>query len=213
MDSKKGILVAIGGGSCSGKTTIADMIYQLLRKKLKVAILPQDNYYKPYKNKSMAQRKAINFDHPDAFDWKLLWSHLNNLLMGKTVAVPMYDYVNYTRKKETIEIGPLNVVILEGLMPWFDERIAKLCKLKIFVEATGEERLIRRIERDWERGRDVASIIKQWREAVSPMYEIFVEKMKQKADLIIPWSERHEVSTNVLDFAIEHLFRKHVDPN
>ncbi|WP_462217016.1 uridine kinase [Mycoplasmoides genitalium] len=210
---EKGILVAISGGSCSGKTTVAEMIYQLLSKKLKVAIICQDNYYKSYKNKPLLKRKTINFDHPDAFDWKLLRSHIEDLLNGSIVNVPLYDYINYTRAKKTAKIGPIDVVILEGLMPWFDEKLSRLSKLKIFIETNGEERLIRRIERDWQRGRNIDFIIKQWREIVAPMYEIFVEKMKRNADLILPWSQRREVSTSVLDVAIEHLFHKTVEKN
>lgn len=205
----KTILICVSGGSGSGKTTVAKTISQNLPKNLKTQIVCQDNYYLPFDDKSLAQRRKINFDHPDSFDWNLLINQIKDLLNRKSIDIPVYDYKNYTRSKKTIKARPANVIIFEGITTFYCPEIEKLASLKIFVDTPSDERLSRRIERDTlQRNRSLKSIIKQWRKTVRPMYREYIEPQKLRADLIIPWYTINEVAMQAITGAINDFFKK-----
>ncbi|WP_033159729.1 uridine kinase [Mycoplasmoides alvi] len=202
------ILICVSGGSGSGKTTVAKSIAQNLPKKLKSKIICQDNYYLPFSDKSISQRKKINFDHPDSFDWDLLVKQLNDLLNNKPIEVPTYDYINYTRATKKIKIHNVDIVILEGLTSYLNPEIEKLANLKIFVDTPSDERLSRRIIRDTlERGRSVDQVLKQWKESVRPMYKEYVEKQKVTADIIMPWYTINDTALKTISGAINSFFK------
>lgn len=202
------ILICVSGGSGSGKTTIAKSINQNLPKNLKAKIICQDNYYLPFSEKSIAQRKKINFDHPDSFDWNLLISQLKDILNNKPIEIPTYDYINYTRGTKKIKVKNVNVVILEGLTSYLNPEIEKMAHLKIFVDTPSDERLSRRIQRDTlERGRSIHSVLDQWKNSVRPMYKEFVVKQKNTADIIMPWYTINDAALQTISGAINSFFR------
>ncbi len=177
-------IVGIAGGSGSGKTTIVSRLTEIVRD---YALVPQDNYYKSAEYVTNQSITGFNFDHPDAFDTDLLREHLAALKSGRPVRMPQYDFVHNRRRGDTVLVEPRRLVILEGIMIFFDRRVRDLIDLKLYVDTPDDIRFIRRLRRDiTERGRTVDSVIQQYLERVRPGHYEFVEPTKAYADLIIP---------------------------
>ncbi|ADK81354.1 uridine kinase [Sediminispirochaeta smaragdinae] len=177
-------VIAIGGGSGSGKTTIVRKISEIVPD---FNFIPQDNYYKSAEYINNSNITAFNFDHPEAFDNDLLYEHLLALKSGKSIEMPQYDFVHHRRKEETVPLEPKHLIIFEGIMVFSDAKIRSLFDLKLFVDTPDDIRFIRRLERDVkERGRTVDSVINQYLEVVRPGHYEFIEPTKLYADLIIP---------------------------
>ena len=152
------------------------------------------------------ERKAINFDHPDAFDWKLLTRQLNDLRSGKAIEQPTYSYILSNRLPETIHVEPKPVIIIEGIMTLIDKKLRNMMDLKIFVDTDPDERLIRNIERDTiDRGRTVSMVVDRYRKVLKPMHEQFIEPTKRYADLIIPQGGENITGIGILCKYIEGL--------
>ncbi len=177
-------IVGIAGGSGSGKTTIVTRLTEIVRD---YALVPQDNYYKSAEHVTNASITGFNFDHPDAFDSELLEEHLRALKAGTPIRMPQYDFVHHRRRGDTVLVEPRPLVIVEGIMIFFDRCIRDLIDLKLYVDTPDDIRFIRRLRRDIsERGRTVESVIEQYTEKVRPGHYEFVEPTKAWADLIIP---------------------------
>jgi uridine kinase len=177
-------IVGIAGGSGSGKTTIVNRVTEIVRE---YALVPQDNYYRSAEHVTNLTITGFNFDHPDAFDTELLREHLQLLKQGRPIGMPQYDFVRHRRRQETVPVEPARLVILEGIMIFFDKRIRDLIDLKLYVDTPDDIRFIRRLRRDIsERGRTVDSVIQQYEERVRPGHYEFVEPTKAYADLVIP---------------------------
>jgi uridine kinase len=202
---KKGILIGIGGGSGSGKTSVAQNIDQALGPG-RVCIIEQDFYYRDLSDLPHEERARMNFDHPDAFDMDLLHAQLSELLSGKTIDHPIYDFRNHCRKPETERVGPHRVIVLEGILILMDPRIRNLMDIKVYVDNDPDVRFIRRLRRDiHERGRSVDSVVEQYEKSVRPMYLQFVEPTKRYADIIIPGGGHNRVAIDLLKTKIEAL--------
>lgn len=198
-------LIGITGGSGSGKTTIVRKISEIVGA---FAVLPQDNYYLSAEHVSNTNITAFNFDHPAAFDADLLVDHLKELRSGNSVEMPMYDFVNHRRREDTVTIHPGKLVILEGIMIFFDRRVRELLDLRIFVDTPDDIRLIRRLKRDIEdRGRTVQSVIDQYMDTVRPGHYEFIEPTKAYADLIVPEGGSNEKALEVLGSFISQIVR------
>ena len=192
------LIIGICGGTGSGKTTVVNKILNILPEN-QVAILSQDSYYKDNSNISIEERKFINFDHPDAIEFDLLYQHINELKNGHSIEKPIYSYITCTRSSETIHIESKEVILLEGILLFTDERIRNICNVKVFVDAPADERLLRVIKRDIiERGRDVEQTLDRYIESVKPMHEQFIEPTKRYADLIVPLGGENTVAINIL---------------
>ncbi len=177
-------LIGISGGSGSGKTTIIKRIAERVKD---FVFIPQDNYYKSAENISNTNITDFNFDHPDAFDSELLLAHLVNLKAGRSIRMPTYDFVHHRRADKTVEVESRKVVLVEGIMVFYEQEIRELMDLKIYVETPDDIRFIRRLQRDvTERGRTMESVIKQYLEVVRPGHYQFIEPTKEFADIIIP---------------------------
>jgi uridine kinase len=177
-------IVGIAGGSGSGKTTIVSRVTEIVRDH---ALVAQDNYYRSAEHLTNRTITDFNFDHPDAFDTELLLEHLSTLKSGRPVRMPQYDFVHNRRREDTVLVEPRRLVILEGIMIYFDKRIRGLIDLKLYVDTPDDIRFIRRLRRDIsERGRTVDSVIAQYLEKVRPGHYEFVEPTKAYADLVIP---------------------------
>jgi uridine kinase len=202
---KKGILIGISGASGSGKTLIANTIMKSIGSS-RVTMIQEDSYYKDLTHIPFDKRTGKNFDHPEAFDHQLLADHLKQLLDGKSISHPIYDYKTHSRLPETKTVGPHRVIILEGILILNEPALRDLMDIQVFVDTMPDICFIRRLERDIaERGRDVPSIIKQYMETVRPMYFQFIEPSKRYADLIIPRGGKNFVAIDILTTKIKDL--------
>jgi len=202
------ILIGIAGGSGSGKTLVARTIIRELGSD-RVVVIDQDSYYKNLDDIPLRDRDARNFDHPDAFDNELLKRHVRDLLEGRTIEQPIYDYAQHQRLAETRTIGDHVVIVLEGILIYVDPELRSMMDIKLFVDADHDVRFIRRLKRDIvERGRSVDSIIRQYEESVRPMHLQFVEPTKRYADLIVPEGGHNRVAIDLLKTKIRELLRE-----
>ena len=201
----KPVLIVIAGGSASGKTTVVDKIQKRLSG-TEVTVIRHDDYYKDQKYVEMLDRQKVNYDHPNALDNDLLIQALHELLNGKEIDAPTYDFKLHTRSDVTRHIIPSKVIILEGILTLQDERIRGLADIKIFVDSDDDVRFIRRLVRDMnERGRSMDSVINQYLETVKPMYYEFVKPTKRFADIIIPNDRQHDVAVDVIISKIKDI--------
>ncbi len=198
------MIIGIAGGTGSGKTTVARKIRGFFPEE-EVALISQDSYYKRApEGMSIEQLRKLNYDHPDAFDWTLLCSHLNDLRAGRAVDVPTYSVLTCDRLDETIHVGPCDVVIVEGIMVLYKEELRRLFDLKLYVDADPDERLIRVIERDIaERGRTARVVMDRYRRGLKPMHQEFIEPTREQADLIIPQGGENQKAIEILRAFIE----------
>lgn len=210
-NSKKPLLLGIAGGTGSGKTLVSKRIYDELGSD-RVAIIEQDSYYRDQSDIPLNNRNTRNYDHPSAFDLELMRLQMQELVDGKTVKVPVYDYKTHTRKKRRRVIKDHVVIIVEGILTLFDPGIRTLMDIKVYIDTPSDIRFIRRLNRDTkERGRDSDSIIKQYQESVRPMHEQFVEPTKAYADIIIPGGGYNDVAIDLLKTKIATLLNERKD--
>ncbi|MCV3326840.1 uridine kinase [Pediococcus ethanolidurans] len=204
-NDKRPILIGVTGGSGSGKTTVSRKIYQNLSGH-SIMTLQQDSYYKDQANMSMAERAAVNYDHPLAFDTDLLIEQLKQLLNYKAIEKPVYDYTKLTRSHKTVRQEPRDVIILEGILILDDKRLRDLMDIKVYVDTDDDIRIIRRIERDIkERGRTLDSVITQYLATVKPMFYQFVEPTKRYADIIVPEGGQNTVAIDLITTKIKDI--------
>ncbi len=198
-------IIGIAGGTGSGKTTVVRKIAKALPPHC-AAVIPLDSYYNDTSDLTPEERKAINFDHPDAFDWKLLTDHIKKLKNGEAIEQPTYSYIESNRQKETIHVEPKPVIIIEGIMTLHYKKLRDMMDLKIFVDTDDDVRLIRNIRRDVvERGRTVDMVLDRYEKVLKPMHEQFIEPTKKFADLIVPWGGENRTGINILKTYIEGI--------
>lgn len=186
MTNDKVTIIGIAGGTGSGKTTVVKKIVEALPPH-HVAVIPLDSYYNDTTSMTEEERHAINFDHPDAFDWKLLTKQINELREGRAIEQPTYSYLKCNRLPETIHVEPKPVIIVEGIMTLINKKLRDIMDIRIFVDCDSDERLIRNIQRDTvERGRDVQTVLDRYLKVLKPMHEQFIEPTKRFAHIIIP---------------------------
>jgi uridine kinase len=149
---------------------------------------------------------AFNFDHPQAFDTDLLVEHLAALRCGEAIEMPQYDFIHHRREERTVTVKPGKLVVLEGIMIYFEKRIRELIDLKIYVDTPDDLRFIRRMQRDIvERGRTMESVIKQYLEVVRPGHFEFIEPTKAFADLIVPEGGQNQLALDVLSTYMQRV--------
>ena len=198
-------IIGIAGGTGSGKTTVVKKIVQALPPHY-VAVVPLDSYYDDTSDLTDEERRHINFDHPDAFDWKLLVKQIHQLRNGEAIEQPTYSYILSNRLPETVHVEPKPVIIIEGIMTLINKKLRDMMDLKIFVDTDSDERLIRNIQRDVvERGRTVDMVINRYLDVLKPMHEQFIEPTKKYADLIIPQGGENLKGIGILCKYIEGL--------
>ena len=192
------LIIGIAGGTGSGKTTVVKKIIESLPQG-EVVLLPLDSYYKDSSNVPADRRQLINFDHPNAFDWDLLHEHVKALREGKDIEEPTYDYITSSRLPETLHIEPREVIIVEGILALYDQKLRDMMDLKIFVDADPDERLIRVIKRDMKsRGRTAEMVMERYMRVLKPMHEQFIDPCKSFADLIVPQGGSNLVAIDIL---------------
>ena len=205
---EKVTIIGIAGGTGSGKTTVVKKIVEALPPD-HVAVVPLDSYYNDTTEMTEEERKNINFDHPDAFDWKLLERQLSDLRNGHVIEQPTYSYILSNRLPETVHVEPRPVIIIEGIMTLINKKLRDMMDLKIFVDTDSDERLIRNIQRDTiDRGRTVSMVVERYLNVLKPMHEQFIEPTKRHADLIIPQGGENHRGIGILCKYIEGITKK-----
>jgi uridine kinase len=183
---RRPLIVAVVGGTGSGKTTVARAIHDAVGAN-GALLLDQDAYYRDLGHLELDERKQVNFDHPDSIDTELLITHLNDLANGRPVDKPTYDFAAHTRAAGRVRVEPREVIVVEGILLLADARLRELFDIRIFVDVSDDVRFIRRLLRDTrERGRTLENVIDQYLSTVRPMHLEFVEPSKRYADLILP---------------------------
>jgi len=194
----KPLIIGIAGGSGSGKSTVARRVAEALHE-ASVAFIDMDAYYVNFAHLSAEERKRVNWDHPDSLDLPLLAEHLAALGEGQAVEKPVYDFVSHSRRPETQRVEPADVIVIDGILLFVDERVRELCDVKVFVDADADVRLMRRIRRDMRvRGRSLEEVLDQYVTTVQPMHLQFVEPSKRWADVIVPRGGHNKVAIEMI---------------
>jgi uridine kinase len=183
---KNSIIIGVAGGTASGKTTVSKKILEMVGTD-HLAYIEHDAYYQDLSHLPLAKRKSFNFDHPDSLENELLIAHLEALLQGQPVQIPVYDFAKYIRTDQLKLVKPRRVIMVEGILIFVDKKLRDMMDIKIYVDAPADLRFIRRLKRDVaERNRTINQVIEQYLETVRPMHLEFVEPSKRYADVIIP---------------------------
>ena len=198
------MVIGIAGGS--GKTTLMRALIDKFGDN--IAVISHDNYSKAHDDMPMEDRARLNYDEPAAFDTDMLIEHLRLLKQGRTIHCPVYDFSVHNRTKETTEIRPRKVIIVEGILIFENRELCKEMDIKIFVDTDADVRLARRIHRDVrKRGRSLDSVLDQYLTTVKPMHEQYVEPSKKNADLVVLEGGKNVVA---LDMIIGRI-QRHID--
>ena len=204
-DDERPYLIGVAGGSNSGKTTIAERMAEVISSE-ELTLIRLDSYYISMHDQPIEIRAAFNYDHPDAFDWDLLYRHLQLLSAGESVEVPIYDYTIYDRTDQFELVVPGKVVVVEGILVLWEARLRAMLDLKVFVDTPADLRIIRRLRRDVaERGRTQESILEQYLTTVRPSHEQFIEPSKGYADVIVPEGGLNRPALEVLLARVREL--------
>jgi len=208
MSERKPVVFGVAGGTASGKTTVAERILQGVGAS-QVAYLAHDAYYKDMSHLPFEERARLNYDHPNSLETDLLVEHIEELLAGRSVCVPIYDFTRHRRTAETTAINPCPIILIEGILIFTHRRLRQLMDIKVYVDTDPDVRFIRRMLRDMEeRDRSLDSIIKQYLETVRPMHQEFVEPSKRYADIIIPEGGLNKVALDMVVSRLVELLRE-----
>jgi uridine kinase len=200
-------MLGVAGGTCSGKTKLADRLSELMGDD-ELALVKLDSYYWSRDDEPLEQRRLVNYDHPDAFDWPLLVEHVDRLCAGEAVPVPIYDYANHNRSGAVRVVKPASIVVIEGILVLYESSLRDRFDLKVYVDTDADVRLIRRLRRDVaERGRTPESIMTQYMETVRPSHLQFIEPSKRHADVIVPEGGLNRPALEVLLARVRELAR------
>lgn len=201
------IVFGVAGGTASGKTTVARNILKTVGTS-RIAYIPHDAYYRDISHLSLEERAKVNFDHPDSLETKLMVKHIKQLLKGKPVEVPIYDFTKHTRTEKSISVEPAPIILVDGILIFTKRKLRELMDIKVFVDTDADIRFIRRMKRDIkERGRELDSVVAQYMRTVRPMHMKFVEPSKRYADVIIPHGGMNAVAMNMVVSSLRELLR------
>ncbi len=201
------VVIGIAGGTGSGKTSVARKVFDRVGPD-RIEWISHDAYYRDFHNLDAEGRHAINFDHPDSLESDLMVAHLDQLISGQPVDIPIYDFTTHSRSEKTQRVEPRRVIIVEGILVLAEVEIRKRIDIKLFVDTPADIRFLRRLRRDIEvRGRSVQSVIDQYLRTVRPMHEEFVEPSKRHADLIIPEGGENLVALDAISSRVEQLLK------
>ena len=208
---KKPLIIGIAGGSACGKTDLSQRLMTAFTDRKSVAIIRMDDYYNDQKHLTMEERYSVNYDHPFAFDFKLMVTQLDTLCAYQTIRKPTYDFVHHTRSDIYEEVSPADVIIFEGLFVLEEPEIRQRCDIKVYVDTPADIRFIRRLIRDVkERGRSIESIVTQYTGTVREMHDQFIEPSKRYADIIVPEGGHNAVAVDLLITKISSILAGNV---
>tara|TARA_R100001143_G_C3361345_1_gene136890 strand:+ start:72755 stop:73381 length:627 start_codon:yes stop_codon:yes gene_type:complete len=197
------LIIGVGGGSGSGKTTVVSKIVDGIGED-QIVLIEHDSYYRDLSHLPLSERVKQNFDHPSSLETELLIRHLDALKSGYKIDIPVYDFVQHTRAPESISVAPKKVILIDGILIFSEPNLRDRMDIKIFVDTDDDVRLLRRLKRDInERGRDFDGVLKQYEHYVRPMHLEFVEPSKRYADIIIPRGGENTVALDMINALVK----------
>jgi uridine kinase len=203
----KPFIIGVAGGSGSGKTTVVNHIIERVGAK-NLVLIQHDSYYRDLAHLTFEERARQNFDHPSSLESELLGRHVEALKQGYSVEMPIYDFKEHVRLDETKTLVPRPVILIDGILIFFEKELRDLMHLKLFVDTDADVRLLRRLRRDiLERKRTVESVLDQYERHVRTMHLEFVEPTKRYADIIIPHGGENHAALDVLNALISGKVR------
>ncbi len=199
------MIIGIAGATSSGKTLLANTIVNELGSD-QVTVLSEDSYYKDHSDLPASELPKLNYDHPDSLEHDLLCEHLRQLLKGRSVEVPTYDFATHSRMTKTREFGKHRIIVLEGILVFSVPELRDLMDIRIFMDTSLDICLLRRVERDIiERGRSLESVLAQYQKTVRPMYLQFIEPSKRYADIIVPRGGANRIAIDMIKAKMREL--------
>jgi uridine kinase len=197
-------IIAIAGGSASGKSTLSQHLHTSLTPSS--VILPLDRYYHDLSRLTYEERAKINFDHPNALDITLYVEHLQSLSSQKPILAPIYDFTTHNRSGEEL-IEPHPVILTDGILLLAIKEIRDCINFSVFLDVPEHIRLERKIKRDVkERGRTEKFARNQFYNTVKPIHDELVTSSMQFADLILDGTQPpHVLLISIMDKLIPLL--------
>lgn len=204
---RRPLIIGIAGGAGSGKSTISEKL-KSINGENKVQIIEQNSFVKDFSSMNFDERKKLNFEHPDSFDFDNLVRILKDLALGNDVSIPSFDFVTLERTDNFQTITPKDIIVVEGSLILYEKKLRDLFDIKVFIDTDSDIRLIRRIIRDTkEKSMPLEKIILEYISVVKPTNINFVEPTKRFADIIIPEGGKNEVAINILNAKIKETFK------
>jgi len=202
--SNRPLVIGVAGGSGSGKTTVVRRIIESIGAD-DILLLQHDFYYRDLGHMPLSERVLQNFDHPLSLETELMIRHIQALTEGYSVEIPQYDFANHTRLEQTVKATPRRVILVDGILIFYEKELRTLMDIKLFVDTDNDVRLLRRIKRDIiERDRSLESVLHQYEHFVRPMHFEFVEPSKRYADVIIPHGGQNNIALEMVDALIKN---------
>ena len=209
--NKGSLIIGISGGTGSGKTRFTKELISRCNSN-DLIYISQDSYYKDLSHMSYDDRCQMNFDSPDAIDFKDLHEDLKSLLNNNDVNIPIYNYKRHKRMKDSTKLEPRPIIILEGIFSLYKSEIRELIDCKIFVDTPADIRILRRAKRDInKRDRSIESVFSQYIETVRPMHEKFVEPTKTYADIIVMDGGKNKMALDIINKKLLPMIKDKVD--
>lgn len=203
MSNLDPLIIGVGGGSGSGKTTVVSKIVEGIGRD-QIVLIEHDSYYRDLSHLPLSERVKQNFDHPASLETELLIRHLDALKSGYKIDIPVYDFVEHTRSPESVSVAPKKVILIDGILIFSEPNLRDKMDIKIFVDTDDDVRLLRRLKRDInERGRDFDGVLNQYELFVRPMHLEFVEPSKRYADIIIPRGGENAVALDMINALVK----------
>ncbi len=204
---EKPLIIGVAGGSGSGKTTVIQHICNTIGEE-NLSLIAHDAYYRDLKHLPFEERARQNFDHPASLESELLIRHIKALCSGYSIECPIYDFSNHIRKDDALTITPKKIILVDGILIFYEKELRELMDFKLFVDTDDDVRLLRRLRRDiTERGRSIEGVLDQYEKFVRPMHLEFVEPTKRYADIIIPHGGENQVALQMVNAFIFEKIR------
>ncbi len=201
----KPLLILVGGGSASGKSTVVAEVLEAAGLN-DVIIIKHDDYYYDQRELPLQERYNVNYDHPSSLDNELLFKDLKKLLAYMPIDKPVYNFETFTRDTSIEHVDPKPIIIIEGILILENAKIRSLADIKLYVTADDDTRFIRRLLRDMnERGRSIESIVTQYQKTVKPMFHKYIKPTKRYADVIIPNDQKHDIAVDLIVAKIKYI--------